>query len=441
MATSKTTATDQAKAGAKARLESAYDDLVALSHRIHSAPELGFEEEKASAWLAELLSAAGFAIQAPLCDLPTAFLARAGSGPLHLAICAEYDALPGIGHACGHNLIAAMAAGAGIAAARVADDVGLTVTVIGTPAEEGGGGKILLLERGAFDGVHAAMMVHPAPADMATPALLAAAHFEVRYTGKEAHAAAFPELGINAADALTVAQVAIGLLRQHMRPTDRVARHYHGGRTGAQHRAGAHGGNIPGAGADLDQLQDILGKVTRCFEAGALATGADLQILGAERPYAQVDHDGELAALYQRDAEALGRNFVNMPDPASTDMGNVSLVVPTIHPLIGIDSLPAVNHQPEFTAACIAPAADQALHDGALAMAWTAIDMACDQTLRNRLTTAGEILHTARSAGRQVAWRSGWARAHFAGAVGDARGCGCIPRRPGGAKHGSRHTR
>ena len=389
MATSKTTATDQAKAGAKARLESAYDDLVALSHRIHSAPELGFEEEKASAWLAELLSAAGFAIQAPLCDLPTAFLARAGSGPLHLAICAEYDALPGIGHACGHNLIAAMAAGAGIAAARVADDVGLTVTVIGTPAEEGGGGKILLLERGAFDGVHAAMMVHPAPADMATPALLAAAHFEVRYTGKEAHAAAFPELGINAADALTVAQVAIGLLRQHMRPTDRV----HGIITeGGQapnivpaHTAATYLVRAP----TLDQLQDILGKVTRCFEAGALATGADLQILGAERPYAQVDHDGELAALYQRNAEALGRNFVNMPNPASTDMGNVSLVVPTIHPLIGIDSLPAVNHQPEFTAACITPAADQALHDGALAMAWTAIDMACDQTLRNRLTTAG----------------------------------------------------
>jgi metal-dependent amidase/aminoacylase/carboxypeptidase family protein len=144
-----TAPTNHAKAKVRQRLASANGELVALSHRIHNAPELAFQEEKACAWLAELLSAAGFAVQTPLCDLPTAFLARAGSGPLHLAICAEYDALPGIGHACGHNLIAAMAVGAGIAAAEVAEDVGLTISVIGTPAEEGGGGKILLLERGA----------------------------------------------------------------------------------------------------------------------------------------------------------------------------------------------------------------------------------------------------------------------------------------------------
>jgi amidohydrolase len=389
MATPRIQPTDQAKAGAQERLESVYAELVALSHRIHSAPELGFEEAQASTWLAELLSAAGFAVQAPLCDLPTAFRARAGSGPLHIAICAEYDALPGIGHACGHNLIAAMAVGAGIAAARVADELGLTVDVIGTPAEEGGGGKILLLERGAFDGVHAAMMVHPAPADVVMPALVAATHFEAHYTGKEAHAAAFPELGINALDALTVAQVAIGLLRQHMLPTDRV------------HGIITEGGQAPNIvpahsaaryivrAQTLDQLHNIQSRVMRCFEAGALATGAQLEILGVSRPYAQVVHDGELAALYQRNAEALGRRFVNMPNAASTDMGNVSLAIPSIHPLIGIDSLPAVNHQPEFTAACITPVADQALHDGALAMAWTAVDMAADETIRQHLTTAG----------------------------------------------------
>ena len=157
-------------------------------------------------------------------NLPTAFTATAGSGPLHLAICAEYDCLPGIGHACGHNVIAAMALGAGIAAAQVADDVGLTVSVIGTPAEEVGdsGGKILLLERGAFAGVHAAMMTHPAPRDSLLPNIIAASMFDVYYTGKEAHASAFPHLGINAADALTIAQTAIGLLRQHIRPTDRI---------------------------------------------------------------------------------------------------------------------------------------------------------------------------------------------------------------------------
>src|SRR5947209_14871629 len=210
-----------AKAGARERLATVRDDLVALSHRIHAHPEFGFEEERASTWLAETLDAAGFKVTRGVCERPPAFVAQAGSGPLCIAICAEYDCLPGIGHACGHNVIAAMAAGAGIAAARVADDVGLTVRVIGTPAEEGGGGKILLLERGAFTGVHAAMMVHPAPIDIADPKMLAWSQFDVHYHGKEAHASAFPELGINALDALTIAQTSIGLLRQHMRPTDR----------------------------------------------------------------------------------------------------------------------------------------------------------------------------------------------------------------------------
>ena len=201
------------KAAARTRFETVQSQMIALSHRIHAHPELGFEEEQASTWLAETLSEAGFTVTKGICDLPTAFMARAGSGPLHLAICAEYDSLPGVGHACGHNIIAAMSVGASIATAALADDLGLTVHVIGTPAEEmGGGGKILLLERGAFAGMHAAMMVHPSPTDNVTPVTLANAYFEVRYTGKEAHAAAFPEQGINAADALTVAQVAIGLL-------------------------------------------------------------------------------------------------------------------------------------------------------------------------------------------------------------------------------------
>ena len=154
-----------AKSGAQERFTQAQDDLITLSHRIHAHPELGFEEEKACAWIAETLSNAGFRVETGICDLPTAFVARAGSGPLHITICAEYDCLPGIGHACGHNIIAASAVGAGIAAAKIADEVGLTVSVLGTPAEEAGdaGGKILLLERDAFTDAHAAMMVHPAP--------------------------------------------------------------------------------------------------------------------------------------------------------------------------------------------------------------------------------------------------------------------------------------
>src|SRR5262250_596318 len=176
-----------AKGAAREYLEGLGDELVALSHRIHACPELAFEEERAAGWCAETLDAAGFRVTRGVGGLPTAFVARAGSGPLHVAFCAEYDCLPGIGHACGHNIIAATSIGAGIAAARVADDVGLTVTVVGTPAEEAGGGKVLLLERGAFAGVHAAMMVHPAPIDAAEPPTLAWSHFSVHYTGKAAH--------------------------------------------------------------------------------------------------------------------------------------------------------------------------------------------------------------------------------------------------------------
>jgi amidohydrolase len=379
------------KTAARTRLAAIRPAVIALSHRIHAHPELGFEEEQASTWLAEMLTDAGFTVDKGVCDLPTAFVARAGSGPLHLAICAEYDCLPGIGHACGHNLIAAMAVGAGIAAAQVADDLGVTIRIIGTPAEElGGGGKILLLERGAFTGAHAAMMVHPYPTDGVAPMMLANAHFHVRYTGKAAHASAYPELGINAADALTVAQVAIGLLRQHIHPTDRV------------HGIITKGGEAPNIipaettaryvvrAKTLDDLEVIRAKVLRCFEAGALATGAQLEVFGSRPPYAQVQHDPAMAALYRRNAEVLGRVFPDMGEAqqrsgGSTDMGNVSLALPSIHPAIGIHSLPAVNHQPEFTAHCITEAADQAISDGALAMAWTAIDIATDAHLRQRL--------------------------------------------------------
>ena len=376
-----------AKEVARERVTQARDELVALSHRIHANPELGFEEEQACAWLCELLEGAGLQVERGVGDLPTAFAARAGSGPLHVVVCAEYDALPAVGHACGHNVIAAMAAGAGMALARVADDAGLRVTVLGTPAEEGGGGKILLLKRGAFDGAHAAMMVHPSPYEQPEMPIIAVNHLKVAYTGKEAHASAYPFLGVNAADALVVAQTAIGLLRQHLRPSDRV----HGIVT-----KGGDAANIIPAhttadwmvrAADLEQLEEVRAKVARCFEAGALATGATLELSEDHDPYSEMRHDHELSALYQRNAEALGRTFIGRSDrgAGSTDMGNVSLALPSIHPTIGIDSLPAVNHQPEFTASCATPAADQAVVDGAVAMAWTAIDAAADPALRDRL--------------------------------------------------------
>jgi amidohydrolase len=187
----------EAKAAAQGKLNSIRPRVIELSHRIHENPETGFEEMKASAWISEMLSESGFAVSRGICGLPTAFLASSGKGPLHVAICAEYDALPGIGHACGHNIIAAAAVGAAIAVKAVAAEIGLKVSVIGTPAEEKGdaGGKILLLEGGVFEGIHAAMMVHPAPFDVLTPKIIAASMFEVQYTGREAHASASPNWG------------------------------------------------------------------------------------------------------------------------------------------------------------------------------------------------------------------------------------------------------
>ena len=288
--------------------ESTRDGLISLSHRIHSHPELAFEEEQASSWLCESLADAGFAVEKGICDLPTAFRARAGSGPLHIGICAEYDCLPGIGHACGHNIIAASALGAALAAAKVADEVGLTVSVIGTPAEEVGnaGGKILLLERGAFEGLHAAMMVHPAPFDMLRAKIIAASMFEVHCTGKESHASAFPELGVNAADALTIAQTALGLLRQHIRSTDRI------------HGIVTNGGSAPNVvpahtsakyivrSETLEQLAELRPKVYRCFEAGGLATGAKIEITGGDKPYAEMLHDESMARLLSQEFRSAG---------------------------------------------------------------------------------------------------------------------------------------
>lgn len=379
------------KQTARERLDGVRDSLVALSHRIHEHPEPAYQEEQASAWLADLLAQAGLSVEKPYCDLPTAFRATAGSGPLHIAICAEYDALPGIGHACGHNIIAAAAAGAGIAATAIANEIDATVSVIGTPAEEGGGGKIVILERGGFDGCHAAMMVHPGPVDIADMPFLAAQRVEVRYKGKSAHASSFPERGINAADALTVAQVAIGLLRQHMRATDRV------------HGIVTKGGDAPNVVPEdtratysirartLAHLEDIRSKVYRCFEAGAISTGCHFEIQDFGFAYAEVRNDPAMLAAYKANADALGRTFLDV-DPSrlertagSTDMGNVSLKIPSIHPSIGINSWPAVNHQPEFAAHGVTQDGDRAVYDGALAMAWTIIDIATDEAVRDRL--------------------------------------------------------
>jgi amidohydrolase len=365
------------------------EQLLTLSHAVHGDAEVGFEEHTSSKRVADALAGAGFTVQHGVGRLDTAVHATFGSGPLHIGICAEYDALPGIGHACGHNVIAAAGVGAGLALAEVADEVGLTVHVLGTPAEEGGGGKILMMEDGAFDGLHAAMMVHPAPEESSVFPCLAVQHFDVRYAGRSAHASAYPQLGINAADALTVAQVAIGLLRQHIKPTDRI------------HGIVTDGGDAPNivpertAGqwyaraATLAQLAELYPRVQACFEAGALATGATVTFDEPGPAYSEFLHDPDLVALWEREAPKVGRVLPTGP-PAqelagSTDMANVSLAMPTIHPMLAIETDGAVNHQPGFTAACIRPSADRAVLQGAAGMARTAVAAATDDAVRAQL--------------------------------------------------------
>jgi len=383
-------AVQEAKDRGKDALERRLDDLVELSHAIHARPETAFEEHYAAGRLADILSDNGMRVESGICDLPTAFSARVGDGPLVVALCAEYDALPSVGHACGHNIIAASSVGAAVALGAVADDLGLTVLVLGTPAEEGGGGKVIMLERGAFADAHMAMMVHPWPTERLTAACLAVSHFDVHYQGKEAHAAASPYEGVNASDAMAVAQVAIALLRQQFRPGDQVHGIVLDGGQAANIIPAHVSGRFMCRAPTLDELEVLEPKVQRCFEAGALATGATLSYDNLSPTYSHMEADPELLASYRTNAEALGRRFAaddagEVLPTVSTDMANVSLAVPTIHPLIAIEANGSVNHQPEFASACVTPSADAAVHDGALALAWTAMDAASHPALRDRL--------------------------------------------------------
>jgi len=379
----------ESKQVAQDAVETALVDLVRLSHEIHDRPETAFEEVRSAALACEALAGAGFSVTTGTAGMPTAFSAEVGEGSLVLAICAEYDALPKIGHACGHNIIAASAVGAGLGLAPLADALGLTVRVLGTPAEEGGGGKVVMLDAGVFEDVHAAMMVHPWPEDRLEATCLAVSHFDVIFTGRTAHASAAPWQGINAGDAMVIAQVALGLLRQQLPPGDQV----HGVVTTGGEAANIIPAHVVGRfmarSRTLEGLKHLEPRVRACFEAGAQATGAEVRLEALAPDYSHMVSDPDLLASFRANAERLGRSFEaddNGSDrpTISTDMANVSLSVPTIHPLLGIDSGGAVNHQPEFAAACVSASADRALRDGAVAMAWTAIDAATGP-LRDRL--------------------------------------------------------
>jgi amidohydrolase len=358
--------------------------LIALSETLHANPELGWQEHQAAGWTAEYRAGHGFAVEKAYLGFPTAVRAVVGNGSRRVGLMAEYDALPGLGHACGHNIITAISCGAAVALAGFAAERDLTVELYGTPAEEGGGGKIEMLKKGAFRGLDLAMMAHPSPVDSAEARPYAVAHNHVEYRGKSAHAAAYPEQGVNANDAFVVAQVALGLLRQQLPSGTRVH--------GIQTRGGEAPNAIPEKtegrwyvrAGSLAELGDLERRVHRCFEAGAIASGCELSVTPESEPYSEFRTDRRALELYIRHAESLGRDFSAPPEQAtmnraSTDMGNVSQVVPAIHPYIGLGCFPAANHQPEFAAHCVGDAANQAIHDGAAALALTALDFLAGQ--------------------------------------------------------------
>ena len=366
------------------------NDLIALSHDIHAEPELAFAEHRSCAKTQALAGERGFAVTASPAGLDTAFRAEYGDGELIVAVCAEYDALPEIGHACGHNIIAASAVGAALALAEVADDLDLTVVLMGTPAEESGGGKALLLKGGAFDGVCAAVMVHPGPADIAAARSLALSEVKVDYRGHESHASVAPHLGVNAADAATVAQVAIGLLRQHLAPGQQV----HGIVT----EGGRAANVIPAHAAmryymratDKESLKRLEQRIFDCFKAGALATGSEYRVEPSGPGYDELRPDPWLANVFRDEMTRRGRSplaaeLETALPLGSTDMGNVSQAMPAIHPVVGVDAGGASLHQPEFTAVAASPSADEAVIDGSIMLARTVIRLAESPSERQRV--------------------------------------------------------
>jgi amidohydrolase len=364
-------------------------DLVELSHSIHAEPELAFAEHRSCAKTQALVAEFGFEITAAPGGLDTAFRAAYGSGPLVVGICAEYDALPDIGHACGHNIIAASAVGTALALAAVADELGLTVVLLGTPAEEAGGGKALLLKAGTFDDVAATVMLHPGPLDIAAARSLALSEATVRYAGRESHAAVAPYLGVNAADAVTVAQVGIGLLRQHLAPGQMV----HGIVTD-----GGQATNVIPGRAELrytmravnsESLHQLEDRMAGCFAAGSVATGCTHTVTETAPAYAELTPDRWLASVF-REMVRLGRSPVAEDVEAtlplgSTDMGNVTQVMPGIHPIVGIEADGASIHQPAFTVAAAGPSADKAVVEGAVMLARTVVRLAETPAERDRV--------------------------------------------------------
>ncbi len=366
------------KASAIGRIDSHRHQLTELSATIHANPEPGFQETKAVAWLTRYLEENGFSVEPGICELPTAFRARYGQGKPEVALLAEYDALPRLGHACGHNLIAACAVGAAVASRPAIDRYGGSILVIGTPAEELHGGKAIIAERGGFDNLDVAMMVHPGAHDTVTTQALAAQALEIEFFGKAAHAAAHPETGINALEAMLLSFTAINSLRQHIKDSARIHGIITDGGEAANIVPAHSAGTFLVRAEDDAYLDELKQRVLNCFVGAAAATGARLEYTWEETRYAPLRNNLTLAQLFRQNMEYLGRKvLLSSPNHAfgSTDMGNVSQLVPSIHPFVAIAGEEVSIHSPEFAAAAVSDTAIQGLVDAAKALAMTVVDL------------------------------------------------------------------
>ncbi len=364
--------------------------ILHLSHEIHADPELSWHEHRAARRVADVLIEAGFAVETGVYGVATAVEAVHGDGDLTVAICAEYDALPGIGHACGHNMIAAAAVGAAMALMPVAERAGLRVKLLGTPAEEHGGGKVAMLTAGAWEDVDLSLMVHgTGGTDGHADAFDSTAvdRFEVTFTGRAAHAAGSPERGVNAGAAATLALTALAFLRQHIPAGSSV--------NGIISLGGEATNIVPDRtvlqaevrAADLDVWRDLRRRVLACFEGAAIATGCEWSHAPTEHPYAPIRHDERLVPLWDANLIRRGRRIDDDKRirGASTDMGNVSQVVPAIHPTIAILGSRSAPHHPDFAVDARSTAADDAVLDAATVLAWTVVDAALTPSVRASL--------------------------------------------------------
>jgi amidohydrolase len=367
------------------RIDALRPELERVGRDIHANPEIGYEEHKAVAWLAELLKKHGFSVELGVANTPTAFVAsrRNGTGPT-VAFLSEYDALRGLGHGCGHNLIAMASAGAGIALADALNRLPGRVLVIGTPAEEGGGGKIRLIRAGIFQEVDAAMMFHPDTRTQVLHWALAVTHMHFEFIGRAAHASGDPEKGINALDAFVLAYNGISLLRQQVKEGARLHGFLKEGGTAPNIIPERTSGEFLVRARDEAYMQELVQKVKNIFQAAALATGCEVRLTFDEDPYTDLRNNGVLAKLFEENLRHVGVEPVeSVPwqGAGSTDMGNVSHVVPALHPTIGIASADVPGHSQAFLEASGSPRGYQAMVDAAKALAMTGVDLLADHGL------------------------------------------------------------